>query len=139
MSLRGPIILVEDDQNDIDAITEGIKGIGVENEILAFENAEKAYQYLITTKDKPFIILCDIKMPGVDGLSFRKRMIETPLLKKKSIPFIFLTVYATQDIINHAYDLDVQGFYCKQRSFEKLKEQLLTICVYWRECLHPNR
>lgn len=139
MALKGPIILVEDDRNDAEAIIEAFKEIGLQNKVILFTRAEEAYTYLSTTTEQPFFILCDIRMPILDGLSFRDRIQKNPQLKRKSIPFIFLTGVVSEEIINSAYALDVQGFYQKEKSFEGLKEQLLTICMYWKKSLHPNR
>lgn len=139
MALKGPIILVEDDANDAEVVAEAIKEIGVQNKVITFMAAEEAYRYLTTTADKPFFILCDIRMPVLDGLSFRDRIIKNPSLKKKSIPFVFFTGVVSQDIVNSAYDMDVQGFYQKEKSYEGVKEQLLAICLYWKASLHPNR
>lgn len=139
MALEGPIILVEDDPNDAEVIAAAIKEIGIPNTIKVIDSAMEAFEYLSTTTDKPFIILCDIRMPGTDGLAFRQSIQENEHLRKKSIPFVFLTGMVSQEIINLAYDMDIQGFYRKASSFEGLKDQLLSIFVYWKQCLHPNR
>jgi len=139
MALSGPIILVEDDRNDIEIITQAIRELKIENEVKVFEQAQQAYDYLLVTTDRPFIILCDIRMPFLDGLSLRKNVCKNPALRKKCIPFIFLTGMVSVNIINEAYDLDVQGFYQKAGSYEGIKEQLLAICIYWKHCLHPNK
>ena len=140
MAINGPIILVEDDQNDTEAITEAIREVGVKNKVIAFANADVAFDYLLTMQEQPFFILCDIRMPVLDGLSFRRRIIQNQFLKKKSIPFIFLTSLVSQAVIDIAFiEMDVQGFYQKERTFESLKTQLLTICMYWKHSLHPNK
>lgn len=140
MAINGPIILVEDDQNDTEAITEAIREVGVKNKVIAFANADVAFDYLLTMQEQPFFILCDIRMPVLDGLSFRRRIIQNQFLKKKSIPFIFLTSLVSQAVIDIAFiEMDVQGFYQKERTFESLRIQLLTICMYWKYSLHPNK
>lgn len=75
----------------------------------------------------------------MDGIALRSKIYNNSFLRKKSIPFIFFTGLATQEAVNAAFDLDVQGFYKKEPSFEELKEQLLTICLYWKKSLHPNQ
>ena len=139
MAANGPIVLVEDDQSDADAICEALQTIGVSNEVRYFNNTHECYDYLCTTTEKVFIILSDIKMPVMDGIALRSQIYHNPFLRKKSIPFIFFSGLATQEVVNAAYDLEVQGFYKKEPSFDALKEQLLTICLYWKKCLHPNQ
>jgi len=138
MSKIGPIILVEDDPNDLDVIESAITDIGVTNDILCFDGAAKAMDYLLTTTDRPFIILCDIRMKGMNGLEFRNAINSDDFLRKKAIPFIFLTAAVSQDIVDEAYDLTVQGFIEKPKVYEDLKKVLNQIMVYWGVSLHPN-
>ncbi|MEO6914241.1 MAG: response regulator, partial [Chitinophagaceae bacterium] len=113
MALDGPILVIEDDPNDTDVISAALRELGVKNTVRPFNAASDALEYLLDTPDKPLIILCDVRMPGMDGLSFLKTIHQNEYLKKKTIPFIFFTVVATPDIINKAYDFGVQGFYKK--------------------------
>lgn len=138
MALEGPIIVIEDDPNDTDVISTAFAELGVKNRILTYNMAIDALRYLEVTKEQPLLILCDVRMPGMDGLSFLQTIYDTEYLRRKSIPFIFFTVLATPDIINKAYDLGVQGFYKKAGNYTALKDQLLSIVVYWKHCLHPN-
>ena len=137
MAVQGPILLIEDDLNDADVIAAAITELGVKNELKLF-SAQDALDYLTVTTDRPFLILSDIRMPGLDGLALLKQIHCTEYLRKKAIPFIFYTGIVTRDIINEAYDIGVQGFYKKADHFTAIKDQLLSILVYWRQCLHPN-
>ncbi len=138
MSVKGPIIIIEDDLNDLDVITAALKENQVKNELKSFTNAREALNYFLVTKDLPFLILCDIRIPGMNGLEFRKTVNENEFLRKKSIPFLFYTAAVSQQIINVAYDLTVQGFFEKPDNFDELKSQLGCIISYWTKCLHPN-
>ena len=139
MSLKGPIVIVDDDSNDAEVMDAAIKELGIPNETRIMISAQDALDYLHTTQEKPFIILCDIRMPGMDGLAFRSSISNNEHLRKKSIPFIFFTGIVSQGIVNTAYDMNVQGFYQKSTGYEGIKDQLLTIFMYWKQCLHPNR
>lgn len=138
MALNGPIILVEDDPNDIEVITTAVKELGYPNLVRPIMAAQEALDYLRTTDEKPFIILCDIRMPRINGLAFRKAIMDDETLRKKSIPFVFFTGAVSTDIVNEAYNLQVQGFYEKANSYSVVKDQLSGIMVYWTHCLHPN-
>jgi len=138
MALDGPIILIEDDEHDVDVISAAIKEDGFKAEIRSFTFAKDAMDYLMTTTEKPFVILCDIRLQGMNGLEFRRMLSENEFLRKKSIPFVFFTAAASDQIVNEAYNLDVQGFFKKPASFDELKAQLKSIIYYWKSCLHPN-
>jgi CheY-like chemotaxis protein len=138
MARTGPVLLIEDDENDIEVICAALRDLKVENPVHVFRDGQSALAYLRSTDEQPFFILSDIRMPAVDGISLRRTICKEPYLRRKSIPFIFLSGIATQDIINEAYDLSVQGFYRKAKNYVALKDQLYGIVVYWRQCLHPN-
>ena len=138
MSKKGPIILIDDDANDIDVIKAAIVENEFTNEILVFSGAKPALDYLMETDQKPFLILCDIIMHELNGLEFRKLINHNESLRKKSIPFIFLTAAVSTDIVNEAYDLTVQGFLKKPNNFNELKVQMGNVLRYWTNCVHPN-
>lgn len=139
MAMNGPIVLVEDDANDIEIITSALKDLKVLNELRVFQQCGDAMQYLLTTTEQPFIILSDIRMSEQNGLAFRKGICDNEVLRRKSIPFIFYTSAVSIDIVNEAYDMYVQGFIQKADSYGGIKEQLSAVMVYWRHCLHPNK
>lgn len=138
MSKTGPIIIVEDDANDLDVIQSALKDNGVTNAIIAFDAAPKAMAYLLKTSDKPFVILCDIRMKGMNGLEFRDAINDDEYLRKKAIPFVFLTAAVSQEIVDVAYDLTVQGFMEKPKTYEEMKALLHEVISYWKRCWHPN-
>jgi len=138
MSKTGPIILVEDDEEDQLLIKESLDSINPENFMRIFKNGEEALAYLMQTKEQPFLIICDINMPKMDGLSFRSTINDHDYLRKKSIPFVFFSTTASEEAINIAYELTVQGFFVKPSTFKELTNTLLLLVKYWKECKHPN-
>lgn len=74
----------------------------------------------------------------MSGLELRRKISEDEELKKKSIPFVFLTTSATQYAVSAAYEMSVQGFFEKPHSFGELAKLLNELCTYWKNCRHPN-
>lgn len=138
MSRKGPIILIEDDEDDQFLIEKALKAQQLPNEIRFFSNGQLALDYFETTTEQPFLILCDINMPLMDGLELRHRINQSEYLRKKSIPFIFLTTASNPRSIELAYQESVQGFYKKSAQYTGLQEQIRLIVDYWQSCLHPN-
>ena len=139
MAKKGPIVLVEDDIEDQLLVREALDMVGNEHELKTFNNGEEVLQYLMHTTDKPFIIICDINMPRMDGLTLRAMINSIDHLRKKSIPFIFFSTTASRDSIDKAYELTVQGFFVKPSSFQDLTQTLSMIVSYWNVCKHPNK
>ena len=138
MAVNGPVLLVEDDADEQQKIKKVLGEIGMSNFIETFDNAEQALAYLETTKDKPFIILSKMALPGINGLEFLDRIYQSEYLKKKSIPFIFFANADYPQMIEEAFDRRVQGYFLKPKSLIVLKLTLMSITDYWLRSTHPN-
>src|SRR5215218_5798263 len=138
MSVAGPIIIIEDDPDDQQIISETIQGLHIVNATKFFINCEDVYNYLLSTPDKPFIILSDVNLPLMSGTELKARINKNDYLRKKSIPFIFFTTSSDTKTIDHAYEMMVQGYFEKEYSMETMRSTLKTIIEYWKLCKHPN-
>ena len=110
MTKSGPIIIVEDDPEDQEVIADVLQLNGVTNELRFFIHGKEALDYLLTTAERPFLIICDINMPVMNGLELRAEINKSEYLVRKSIPFIFYTTHAEKHAVEQAYHLLVQGF-----------------------------
>ena len=138
MAYDGPILLIDDDDDDLDIVTAVLRKEGVHNDLHHFKDGLQAIEFLLSTTVRPFLILADINMPKMGGIEMRKAISENPLLKSKSIPFVFFTTTATESTVLQAYDMDVQGFFEKGKSMEEMTRRLKNIVEYWKDCRHPN-
>jgi CheY-like chemotaxis protein len=136
--ITDPIVIVEDDADDQYFIKTICEKMGVSSELLFFNDGLSALRYLESTASKTFLILCDINMPVMNGLELRRRIQEDVHLRKKSIPFVFLSTAARPKEVEEAYDLTVQGFFVKGAQLSEMEESLELILRYWLECKHPN-
>ena len=75
----------------------------INNELKFFTTCDDAYEYLGTSDDQPFIIICDMNIPRMNGLEFKKQIDENEVLRMKSIPFVFITTFAQKQVMNAAY------------------------------------
>lgn len=139
MALNGPIVLIEDDETDADVIMTAIRELKAPNPLMHFHTAAEALEYLRTTADCPMMLLCDVRMPGIDGLSMLRQIQISDFLRVKAIPFIFLSAIDAQEVIDEAYNLGLQGFYVKPTTYIALKDMIQTIIVYWLESRHPSK
>jgi CheY-like chemotaxis protein len=134
----GPILYINDDEDDHLLFREAINSLSLSNEIRFFVNGDEALAYLETTPENPFLILCDLIMPLRDGLELRQAIDSSDYLKQKAIPFIFFTTEASPSQVRQAYKGTIQGFHIKAPDFTRLKQQISLIIAYWHDCLHPN-
>ena len=137
MPKSGPIIIIEDDVHDQELMNEIFKELEIPNLLRFFDSCVQAFEYLLTTIEKPFLIISDINLPAMTGLELCRKISETESLKMKNIPFVFLTTSSDHRVITEAYDMFVQGFFVKPGSINELKCTIRMIIDYWRVCRHP--
>ena len=138
MNKSGPVVVIEDDNDDQEILNEIFKELNYKNEIIFFGDGEKALEYLINTDIEPFLILSDINMPKLNGIELREKVYNNEDLRRKSIPYLFFSTNAEQKHVIDAYSKSIQGFFVKPSSVEKLKLIIKMIIEYWQECVSPN-
>ena len=137
MRNEGPLILVEDDHDDQQFMLSTLKELGLENEVKVFRHGAEALAYLCQATEQPFLILSDINMPVMDGITLKKKIEADDLLRKKCIPFVFLSTNPTP-FIKQICDMSIQGFFEKGNSVTELTRTLGTILQYWHLTKHVN-
>ncbi|MFC2134152.1 SpoIIE family protein phosphatase [Bacteroidota bacterium] len=107
---RRLILLVEDETKIAKLFNHNLTKAGFNCEVAVNgrEGIEKAESL------KPDIIISDIMMPDVDGIEFRKMLLDNPELKP--IPFVFLTAKGDEGDILHGYELDIEDYITKTSS-----------------------
>jgi two-component system, OmpR family, response regulator VanR len=85
---------------------------------IASNGEEALYIY---EDESPDIILSDIKMPKVDGISFIRKVRNDDY----KIPVVLMTSFAEQDLLLNAANLSVDGYLVKPVELEKL---VFTLC-----------
>jgi CheY-like chemotaxis protein len=138
LKLSGPIINIDDDEDDHEIINAVCKNLGVQKHLKSFRDGSEALDYLKTTHDYPSIVLCDINMPVITGFELRRTINANNVLRERSVPFIFYSTAAEASQVREAYDMTVQGFFLKGSSFQEAQQTLKIILEYWCLCKHPN-
>ena len=138
MNTNGPIVIIEDDEDDQELFEMVFKTLNYSNEVCFFKNGEEALDYLSRTDVLPFLILSDINMPKLDGFALRSKIKTDADLQLKSIPYLFFTTTSNQKAVIDAYSMSVQGFFVKPNSVAELKEIIEVIMRYWMRCTSPN-
>ena len=107
MSNRTPVIFIDDDQHIRMANTQTLDLAGFE--VTGLERAERGLPLL--SWDWPGVVVCDIRMQGMDGLEFLQRVREID----PDLPVILITGHgdiamAVQSIRDGAYDFIEKPF-----------------------------
>jgi CheY-like chemotaxis protein len=133
-----PIVIIDDDKDDLDLIQQALAELNVENEVIFFNDGFKFLDYINTTEKKFFFILCDINMHGLGGLELKKRITNDERLRLKCIPFLFFSTSKASPHIQEAYSYNVQGYFVKPADFNTLKDILHSMIKYWGYSENPN-
>jgi CheY-like chemotaxis protein len=132
-----PILLAEDDKNDIFMMRRGLAKAGVPNPLFVVENGREAIDYLAGNGDYaarekfplPGLMLLDLKMPWMDGfdvlawLRTRKQF--------DSLPVVVLTSSKLQSDIDRSRQLGVYDYRVKPQVLEDLVRLLDDVRKCW--------
>ncbi|MEJ7768860.1 MAG: response regulator [Chitinophagaceae bacterium] len=139
MKKSGPIIIIDDDKEDLYVFHKALKELHVVNEIKLFENARTAFEYLSGTVEPCFFILCDINMPELNGLELRSLLVKDDSLRVRSTPFLFLSTSSQAHKVFSAYDNNsIQGYFQKPSVYEDIISMFRLILNYWDASLPPR-
>lgn len=132
MNTYPPILLVEDNPVDVDLTLRAFKRRKMLNPVLVARDGEEALAWIPrweSGEQKPAVILLDLKMPRVDGLSVLRELKSHPLLH--CIPVVILTTSKEDQDINTAYALGANSYIVKPVQFEKFMDIVQQVELYW--------
>ena len=135
---NGPVIVIEDDADDQDFLTEIFQKLNYQNKVLFFFDGQEALDHISASDELPFLILSDINMPKLNGFALREKLKTDSKLSNKCIPYLFFSTALNQKAVIEAYSQSVQGFFVKPNSMTELEKTISAIMEYWRRCAAPN-
>lgn len=132
-----PIVILDDDEDDRQLLQDAWRDLGYPNPLLFLNTGEELLRYLSSGGVIPFLILCDVNIPKMDGFELKAKLLEDSSTNYKSIPFVFWSSEVSNKQIQKAYDLGVNGFFVKGNTFDEIKESLVDIVNYWQKSKVP--
>ncbi|GAB3750513.1 response regulator [Spirosoma pomorum] len=139
MKLDNAIVVIDDDDDDKVLWEKLLRELAPDHPAIFFDRAEDALEQLNKLEDEqPFIIFCEVFMPGMSGVEFRRAVDSDEKLRRRSIPFVFFAETVNDRLIEEAYSTTIQGLFERDARIEQLREQLEAVLNYWRRCIHPN-
>jgi len=137
MNKRGPIVVIEDDMDDQEVLTMVFQELGCPNEIAFFKGGDEALDYLTQPDVFPFLVLCDINIPRMNGFEVKEKACGMDTLAHKCVPFLFYSTGPSDRHARDAYAQSVQGFFAKPASYDGLRATISVILQYWGMCYSP--
>ena len=127
------ILMAEDDDGHARLVQERFESVGVRNPVIRFKEGKEAWAFLSGAApgleaDKAYLLLLDIRMPGVDGIEVLRRVKDDPRLK--NIPVIMLTTTDDPKEIGRCYELGCNNYLIKPVEFEKFAEVIKRLGLF---------
>ena len=137
------ILLVEDNKNDIELILREFKKYNLANKVLVVNDGQEALEYIFVTgpfsgrdiKDKPKVIILDLKLPKIDGIEVLRRIKFDE--RTKMIPVVILTSSKEEKDAVESYRLGVNSYIIKPVEYEKFIKSVADLGLYWLLVNHP--
>ena len=120
------ILMAEDDDGHALLVQQRFESVGITNPIIRFKDGREAWEFLSgaggpgAETGKAYLLLLDIRMPGLDGIEVLKRVKGNQRLK--NIPVIMLTTTDDPKEIGLCYELGCNNYLTKPVEFEKFAE-----------------
>ncbi len=133
-SQQHPLLLVEDDDNDVLLIKRAFKKAKMANPVDVVSDGEAAIAYLSRIapyEDRPIpeLVLLDLKLPRKSGHEVLQWIREQP--RFRFLPVVVLSSSREREDVERAYALGANSYLVKPPSFEALIEMVQTLDVYW--------
>lgn len=128
-----PILLVEDNPDDITLTLRAFAKNGVGNEIVVLTDGELLLARLLpadgTSPLQPAIILMDINLPRFSGLELLQRIRSDE--RTRYVPVIMLTTSTEERDVVASYQLGANSFVCKPVAYDEFLRTVRTLSAYW--------
>ena len=129
ISTKLTILLVEDDKGHATLVKKNLWRVCIDAQILHFSDGRPLLDYLIGQSKIPesfktgkYIVLLDIKMPGMNGIDVLRAIKKNPNLSK--MPVIMLTTTNNPGDINLCYELGCSSYIVKPSDYIKFMEAI---------------
>ncbi|HLH56115.1 MAG TPA: response regulator [Verrucomicrobiae bacterium] len=129
------ILVAEDDPGHARLIEKNLTRAALSNSIMRFDNGEAVLDFLFRRGNGPkragemgYLLLLDIRMPGVDGVEVLRQIKLDPELKK--IPVIILTTTDDPREVERCHSLGCSSYIVKPVDYSKFAEAIKELGLF---------
>jgi CheY-like chemotaxis protein len=131
-----PILLAEDNPNDVELTLSALHNLNLANEIVVVNDGRQALDWLCRAgayaglpSPRPAVILLDLKMPKIDGLEVLRQLRQLPAFA--TTPVVILTSSREESDLVKGYQLGVNAYVVKPVGFEEFVSAVSQLGVFW--------
>jgi CheY-like chemotaxis protein len=137
-----PILLVEDNPNDLELTLAALAENHLANEVVVVRDGAEALDYLygrgvfrLRAKGNPAVVLMDLKLPKIDGLQVLETIKKDPELQP--IPVVMLTSSREEQDLLKSYTLGVNAYVVKPVDFVEFADAIKELGLFWAVINRP--
>jgi len=130
------ILYAEDNPHDVELTLAALAEHNLANDVVVVSDGAEALDYLYKrgrfegrANGHPVLVLLDLKMPKVDGLTVLRELRQDKRLKL--IPVVILTSSREEQDLVNSYNLGVNAYVVKPVDFEAFIEAVKQLGVFW--------
>ncbi len=132
-----PVLLVEDNPDDVELTLRALKKHKVSNQIIIVRDGAEALDWLLcagkyAARDssvRPAVVLLDLKLPKVGGLDVLKRIRSEESIRL--LPVVILTTSNEHRDILESYSNGCNSYVRKPVDFGQFAEAVRQLGLYW--------
>jgi CheY-like chemotaxis protein len=131
-----PILLAEDNANDIELILTALEAAKLANEVIVTRDGQQTMDYLYRrgqyagrNMTPPALVLLDLKMPRVDGREVLRQIRADPDLRV--VPVVVLTSSKEESDLLQTYQLGANAYVVKPVAFDDFLSAVGKIGIFW--------
>ena len=136
MNKLNPILLVEDDPNDVELILTALNRNRIYNEVMVVEDGVAALDYLLLRGQyadrppgNPILVLLDLNIPKLNGLEVLRQIKAEDSLK--GFPIVILTASREEESLARSYQLGVSAYVVKPLDFNDFSAVVREVGLFW--------
>jgi two-component system response regulator len=124
------IVLVEDNPDDEALTLRALKTQNIANDIVVLRDGVEALEFLLSPdKALPHLVLLDLKLPKVDGLTVLQRLRNEP--RTQLLPIVVLTSSDEEKDVIDGYRLGANNYIRKPVDFNQFSDAVRHLGLYW--------
>jgi len=130
----GPVLYIEDDENDVTFFKRALAGIQSRLPLQVICDGQSAWDFLTgqgstSRPQRPSLILLDLKLPRKSGLEILASLKQHDELRK--VPVIVMTSSRERSDIARAYELGADFYMVKRVDLAALKDLAEAVQAFW--------
>jgi two-component system response regulator len=137
-----PILLVEDDPDDLELTQLALRDAKVANALVVARDGVEALDMLLGSGAhaasgplRPVVVFLDLKLPRVDGLQVLERIRADA--RTRHLPVVVLTSSDEEEDRHRSYALHVNSYVRKPVDFDRFQSAVRELGLYWTVLNQP--